>query len=237
MRLSLKLKSISTVLQRDFHSRYFTDFHGFVYQTMKTEKALFSFSNLFPVKGQKVVQDEYYNVLISSSIPSVIEKIFFGLKIGEKINIGELSFLLEEVKLVTRQLKNDSVIESINVINLTKHTENRIRAIKYDQEGYKGFLKQSLIRKYNRITGNSVSEDFDLFSNVDISLHEKHPTASFPINFYNKGKNKSFNVIGNKLVFTFKGISDEQLKIFQVCYDAGFGERCSYGAGFMVERF
>ena len=50
-------------------------------------------------------------------------------------------------------------------------------------------------------------------------------------------KNDKFIIAGSKIVLKFKNISEEQLKILQLCFDAGFGERTSYGAGFMIERW
>jgi CRISPR/Cas system endoribonuclease Cas6 (RAMP superfamily) len=38
-------------------------------------------------------------------------------------------------------------------------------------------------------------------------------------------------------VFKFNGISNEQLEIFQTLFDAGFGERTTFGAGYMIERW
>jgi len=237
VRILLKLKPLSSVSQEHFHKQYFTDMHGFLAKIAgkDEEYGRFCFGNLFPITDQKIVQGKDYSVIISSADPSIIEKLFFSIEVDKVINIGEIQFKVIGIELLPRKLNKNAVIESISPINLTVHDEGKIRFLKYDSNGYIKHLQKHLLGKYKFLRGKEYAKE--LFDNVDVSLHEKHPFASFQINFFNKGENKNFKVCGSKLVFKFKGISDGQLEAFQALYDAGFGERTAYGAGFMVERW
>ena len=237
MRLQLRLESLNTVSQEHFHRQYFTDMHGFLAKIAgKDEKyGKCCFGNLFPIENRLIEQGREYSLIISSVDPSITEKVFFSLNIDKIINIGELHFKIKEVKLKHNKLKNNSIIESIGPINITTHEKDRIKFHKFDNNDYIKLLEKNLLRKYSFLKGNKTN--INLFENVDINVHEKHPSSSFQINFFNKEKNDSFKVIGSKLVFKFKKVNDEQLKVFQSLYDAGFGERTTFGAGFMIERF
>ena len=97
-------------------------------------------------------------------------------------------------------------------------------------------LRKNLLNKFNFFNKTKIDIKFSLFDNVNIKLYEKRKEGSIPIFFRNNQKNDSFKIIGNKLIFEFKNISEQQLKIFQFCFDIGFGERNSYGMGFMAEK-
>ena len=236
MRLKLTLNALKDVSQEHFHKQYFTDMHGLLAPVVGKEGdyGKFCFGNLFPITEQKIIEGKDYSVIISSPEPKIIEKLFFSFEIDKLINIGELQFKVAEIGLEPRKLRNNSIIESISPVNLTVHEKDKIRFLKYDNNGSKDYLGKNLLGKYTFFSGKEFKGN--LFENVDISEHEKHPFASFQINFFNKGKNKNFKVCGSKLVFKFKGISDEQLEVFQTVFDAGFGERTTFGAGFMVVR-
>ena len=236
MRLKVQMVSLKTVSQEHFHKQYFTDMHGFLAPIAGKDEdyGKFCFGNLFPITEQKIIEGKNYNVIISSPEPKIIEKLFFSFEIDKLINIGELQFKVVEIGLEPRKLRNNSIIESISPVNLTIHDEDRIRFLKYDNNGYIKHLEKNLLGKYRFLRGKECSEK--LFENIDVFEHEKHPFASFQINFFNKGENTNFKCCGSKLVFKFKGISDSQLEVFQTLFDAGFGERTTFGAGVMVVR-
>ena len=237
MRLQIKLEALKTVSQEHFHKQYFTDMHGFLAKIAgKDEKyGKYCFGNLFPIKNQEVERGKDYFVIISSADPSIIEKIFFVLEIGGLLNIGELQFKINEIGLKSHKLLNNSTIESISPVNITTNDNGKIRFHKFDTNGYMGLLEKNLLNKYTFLKG--IKPEINLFENITVTPHEKHPDSSFQINFFNKEENKNFKVIGSKLVFKFKEINDEQLSVFQTLFDAGFGERTTFGAGFMVERW
>ena len=237
MRLQLKLESLKTVSQKHFHRQYFTDMHGFLAKVAgKDEKyGKYCFGNLFPIKNQKIEQDKEYSVIISSSEPSIIEKIFFSLEIESILNIGELQFKIKDVSINSHKLLNNSIIESISPVNITTNNNGKIKFHKFDNNGYVKLLEKNLLNKYAFL--KEIKPEINLFENVTITPNEKHPDSSFQINFFNKQENKNFKVVGSKLVFKFNKINEDQLKVFQVLYDSGFGERTTFGAGFMVWRW
>ncbi len=242
MRIILKLISKKTINQKEFNNKYNTSFHGFLFKKINDYYAnkygSFSFGNLFPIKNNIIKEGEKYNIIISSPKNELIEKLFFSINESSTINIGEGSFEIESIMIKNVILKKNSKIENIQPINITKQENNKIIAIKYEEEGFLELLKKNLIKKYNFFfPEEKIDEDFNLFENVIIKPYEKKKEASFPIYFYNKEKNDKFDVIGSKLIFKFNNISEDQLKVFQCCFDAGFGERTSYGAGFMIERW
>lgn len=237
MRLLLKLKSTKTVDQEHFFKQYFTDMHGFLTRIAEKDEKYgkFCFGNLFPVKNQRIEADKDYSVMISSSEPSIIEKIFFNIDVERIMNIGELQFKIQDIELMKQKLKKNSIIESTSPINITTHENGKIRFHKFDEDNYLELLKKNILKKYEFLTGKV--PQVDLFKNVKIEPYENHSFCCFQINFFNKGKNENFKVCGNKLVFFFNDIPEEQLEIFQTMYDAGIGERTTYGAGFMIQRF
>ena len=120
-------------------------------------------------------------------------------------------------------------------MNITTNNNGKIKFHKFDNNGYVKLLEKNLLNKYTFL--KEIKPEINLFENVTITPNEKHPDSSFQINFFNKQENKNFKVVGSKLVFKFNKISEEQLKIFQTLYDSGFGERTTFGAGFMVWRW
>jgi CRISPR-associated endoribonuclease Cas6 len=237
MRIQLSLKATKTVPQEHFFSQYFTDMHGFLTSIAgKDEKyGKFCFGNLFPIENQRIETDKTYSVIISSSEPDIIEKIFFSIDTDEVLNIGELQFRIQDIQVMKPELNSNRIIESISPINITTHENGKIRFHKFNEENYLQLLQKNILNKYEFLRGKK--PQIDLFENIEIKPYEKQPFCCFQINFFNKEKNKNFKVCGNKLVFKFKNISQEQLEIFQTIYDAGIGERTTYGAGFMIQRF
>jgi len=236
MRLQLKLESRKTVTQEHFFKSYFTDMHGILAKIVGKDEdyGKFCFGNIFPILKQQIDESKIYSLIISSSEPGIIEKLFFSFEIGSNINIGELQFKIIDVNIFTRKLHKNTIIESMTPLNITINDNGNVRFLKFDNPKYLEYLGQHLLNKYTFLKGNK--SEIDLFENVDLDVHEKHPFSCFQINFYNKGENKNFKVCGSKLVFKFNNISDEQLKIFQTLFDSGFGERTTFGAGFMIER-
>lgn len=235
MRLLLKLNAMKTVSQEHFFKGYFTAMHGLLAPVAgKDEKySKFCFGNLFPVSNQKIEQGRDYSVIISSSNPLIIEKLFFYFEENKVVEIGELQFTLKEKVIMPVKLSPTSTIESISPVNITTHNGGKIKFHRFGDENFLELLRKNMLKKCQFLTGTAGPEN--LFENVEISAHKKHPFSCFQINFFNKGKNENFKVCGSKLVFRLKGVSDEQLKVFQTLFDAGIGERTSFGAGFMIK--
>ena len=247
MRLLLTLRSNKGVDQRQAFEKYFTAMHGFAYNKLSSSNSFkrlhetdgfkgFCFGNLFPVKNNRLIENKEYSVVITSPLPKIIETLFFQIKEEEMLNVGEFSFTVMRVQLQRFKIKPSDVLETMTLINVTKHDNGKIRALKFKDKGYLEHLRKNLVHKYNQFNEVKVLDNFDLFKNIEIKLRKGRNELSIPIFFYNKEKNKRFNIIGNKLVFHINDVSEEQLKVLQFCFDAGFGERNSYGMGFMVVR-
>ncbi|MFH0876484.1 MAG: CRISPR-associated endoribonuclease Cas6 [archaeon] len=243
MRLILKLKSNKEVSQREFMEKYYCSVNGFIYKKLEANPTLinlhdnnsfkgFCFGNIYPVKNGRFELDKEYNLVVSSINPKIIETLFFAIKEGDVINLGEGSFTSAGIEVRNFVLRNTDRIETLSIINLTEQVNGKIHAIDYesDKEKYIVHLKNNLIRKYNKLTGNSIIEDFLLFENVEIG---KIKVGKYSIRML-FDDNKIWNAIGYKLYFKFNNITQEQLAIFQVCFDAGFGERNGFGMGMMV---
>ncbi len=247
MRLILHLRANNSTPQEGVYNKYNTAMHGFIYQKLNETSfgnlhgvkhyKPFCFGNIFPIKDGKIRNGENYKVVITSPDSEFIQGIFFNLQEGEVVNLGEMSFTLEKFFVKMINIGNDSILENITPINITKHDNKSIKPVFFEDKEFLNLLKKNIIKKYNFFNKTKVDKDFDLFDQVEIVPYKKKSKSSFPIYFYNKGKNDSFNVMGSKIVFKLNNISDNQLKIFQFSFDLGFGERTSYGAGFMVERW
>jgi CRISPR-associated endoribonuclease Cas6 len=217
--------------------------NGFIYELFSKNDSLkelhpskqfkgFCFSNLHKISNQKIMEGDTYKMTISSSNPKIIETLFFSIKENDLIELGEGSFNVQEIRVNPILLKANDLIETLSIINLTDQVDGKIKSVDFeaDKDKFISKLKSNLIQKYNQLRFADLSLDYSLFENVEIKFLRKF---SIPIISKEHGK---FNAIGPKLSFKFNNISPEQLAIFQVCFDAGFGERNSYGMGMMVKR-
>lgn len=244
MRLILSLKSVKTISQKEFSTKYNNAMNSYIYNLFNNSQKLsklhdkkyfkgFCFGNIYPVKNKIIEEGTNYSLIISSSVPQIIEAIFFSIKSGSLINLGEGSFKVLDSKIIDWKLKIEDTLETTSFISLTYHINDKIKPMLY-RDNKDLFIKQlskNLIKKYNYLTQNNIDEKYNLFKNVSISLH-KERTYSTPLHF----ENKTFNAIGEKLCFKLGNISEQQMKILQCCFDAGFGERNSYGMGFMIRK-
>ena len=249
MRLILTLQSRNSIKQEDFNKKYYTAMHGFIYKILASSKELskihdikeytpFCFGNLFPIKNELIKQGELYKVIISSSNPKIIETLFFGLTANQEVNLGEGAFFLKNMELKILKLNKNSILENMTPINLTYSDKGVLKAVKFssDKNKFLELLRKNLIKKYNYFSGNRIPLDYKLFDNVEI-LPYKKPDSAFEILVSSGDKQHKFTIIGSKIILKFQDISDEQLRIFQYLFDMGFGERTSFGAGFMIERW
>lgn len=237
MRLIIELQALKSIKQKDLARKYPIALNGFLYKVLSSSNKFkglhdkkdikgFSFSTIHPM--QDIREGNHYRIIVSATA-QIIETLFFGIK-TEKLNLGEGHFIVNNVSVEKRELTNIDTIETPFFLNLTKQVDGKIKPILYGDENYLDQLQKNLLHKYNQIHG--IKQDISLFENVNVKNIGHRQTYAMPLEF-DKGK---FTVIGNKLSFKFNNITDEQLKVFQTCLDTGFGERCSYGFGFMVKK-
>jgi CRISPR-associated endoribonuclease Cas6 len=244
MRITLILKSLKDISQKDTLAKYYSSLHGWVYK-QKLANSVFSslhekkgykyfcLSNLIGVKNNKVRENYAYKIIISSPNKELINVIKNNLKEGEIINLGEYSFELMRFYDYNIKLDNFSVIETPTIIVVTEHVNGKMKAWDFmkkdEKEKYLYLLRRNLIKKYNSFNGSKIDENYDLWNNVIIEpiLKGKYSIYCEPLNF---------KFIGNKLRFKLGYLDEVQKKVFNHCFEAGFGGYCSYGMGFVMEK-
>ncbi|MDD3160137.1 MAG: CRISPR-associated endoribonuclease Cas6 [Candidatus ainarchaeum sp.] len=250
MRLILNLKSNATTVQNiENNSKFYTSVNGWIYNKLKdTEYSnlhdlnnfkLFCFSNLFPIKNQKIIQNEFYKLIISSPDEMFMVSLISKIDLNEKINLGEYSFELIGKKPIGKiNLDEIDYFESMNLINLNspiKESDKLVsKAITYESDSEK-FVKQlssNLFKKYKQFKGEI--EQIDLFKGVIIEPASDE--KAIKLNFIENKNNNYFNVIGKRYKFKFEKLNENQKKVFELCYDLGFGERNTFGFGFMNSK-
>ena len=244
MRLRIDLHAEASCSQRHLLSKYPISMNSYIYNILsKSEKFKglhdkkrikgFSFSNIHPIRDSQVKEKSHYKILISSPKPSIIETLFFGIQTESKFELGDASFTITSLSVEKWKLSNNDILETPVFLNVTKQDDGKIKPLLFNRERdeYLIQLQKNLLHKHNELTEEQVEIE-NLFQNVEIDHIGEKKEFALPIDF-DTGR---FTVIGNKLYFKFRDISDEQLKVFQTCFDAGFGERSSFGFGFMVKR-
>lgn len=241
MRLKIELKANNSVPQKHFLNKYQNAMNAFFYNILSSSEKFkhlhdkkeikgFCFGNLHPIREGTVKENNNYRVYVSSAVPSIIETLFFGIKSDSSLELGDASFSVTSVSVEGRKLENNDRIETPVFIHLVKKDKKPI-LYNIEQENFLKQLQNNLLHKHNKLNNDNTEMD-NLFENVEIDHVLEKKEFSAPLQF----DNGSYNVIGNKLYFKFNNISNEQLKVFQTCFDAGFGEKSSYGFGFMVKQ-
>ena len=245
MRLLLKLKARKSVKQnKENNSKFYTGLHGWIYDKLKetdfsdiyskTGFKPFCFSNLFPIKEQVINEDNIYSLIISSPNEMFIIAIISKMNISEIVNLGEYSFELISYKpLARKEINQGDTLENETIINICILKNDKKNSITFSKspELFKINLAKNLIRKYNRFNDPKIEEDFYLWKNIEIG-EIKGTESAIKINLIKEGDNW-FNVIGARYKFKIGDIDETQKKILNLSYDLGFGERNSFGFGFM----
>lgn len=245
MRIVLNLKSNKTVEQsKENNSKFHTGMHGWIYKKLKKtdfsklhgkkEFKPFCFSNLFTIKNQKIEEGKTYDLIISSPNEMFVIALLSNIDSGEIINLGEYSFELMNYKpLGKKVISQNDILNSETIINISLNEEGKRKAItlKKNSSIFKGHLSKNLIRKYNQYNKEKIKEDFNLWENIVFKEIEGSESA-IKLNLV-KDSDNWFDVIGARYKFKIGKINETQKKILQLCYDLGFGERDSFGFGFM----
>ena len=116
MRIILQLEANKTVSQDIFCRKYNQALNGKIYEFLAKSGGLqglhdkkdfkgFCFSSLYPVLNKEIKEKNQYFITISSSVPKIIETLFFSFKVGEMVNLGEGSFTILNVEIKQFLLK------------------------------------------------------------------------------------------------------------------------------------
>ncbi|MGM5483056.1 MAG: hypothetical protein ACQESF_06330, partial [Nanobdellota archaeon] len=85
-----------------------------------------------PIKNQSIEEGEEYNIIISSTEPSMIEKLFFGINQKSLLNLGDASFSINNMFINSKKIYNTDTIETPVFINLTKKINDKIRPVLFN---------------------------------------------------------------------------------------------------------
>jgi len=248
MRLLLNLKAMKNC---SYDQRYFHKFQGFIYNLLrdtpyeflhdKPGYKFFCFSNIFPIADLKANETKRW--LISSPDRAFIkilkERLETLAKEEKPINLGEMSFLIKEVTSLNVRLKKNSKLRAATpiIIRIPERNYERYDIPPsyrkkhyvfwrpcYSFEAFVKQLEENLIKKYNEFhkTNLEIERIFELFKFI------KGPIANHVLI---NGKEQLF--IGSLWEFHFSFLTPKQKKILSFAIDCGFGERNSFGFGFM----
>ncbi|MDI6819873.1 MAG: CRISPR-associated endoribonuclease Cas6 [Candidatus Hodarchaeaceae archaeon] len=246
MRLLLKLRALK---DQAYDLKYHHKLQGFIYDLLdgtpyeklhnRKGYKFFCFSNIFPPEGMRT--GVIRNLLISSPDLGLIEvlnrKIAETMEGEKPVNVGEMSFKLEEARLLKPRLERNCMLITGTpiVIRIPKEDYEKygIKPPKdYDyvywrkRYSFEAFIKQledNLFKKYNEFYGGSL-EKFPLF--------EQFMFKKQVCNHVVLGGNE-VKVFGSVWEFAFSYLNEERKKLLQFGLDCGLGELNSMGFGFI----
>jgi CRISPR-associated endoribonuclease Cas6 len=247
MRLLLRLKSKND--QKDVSLEYHK-LQGFVYSLLqesgfpllhdKSGYKPFCFSNIFPFGDTK--EGDVRHFMISSPSRAIIEHLAHHLTTAHAempIHIGDCTFSLDDVRVIETMLGHDPVrivcatpillrIPEYNYdLYAVPEGERKPRYVYWrPQISFEAFIKQlseNLIKKYNQSYGTSIGE-YALFQEF---LFKKTVHTRYIID------GKSYGAAGSMWEFSWSRMDNVQRRVIEFGLDAGFGERNSFGFGFV----
>jgi CRISPR-associated endoribonuclease Cas6 len=251
MRLLLRL--IAKNDQKDVSLEYHK-LQGFVYSLLqesgfpllhdKPDYKPFCFSNIFPFGDMNAGDVRHF--MIASPGKTIVERLAQHLTTNHtdrEIHIGDCAFALDGVRTVETSLGNGPVriicatpillrIPEYNYdLYAVPEEERRPRYVYWrPQISFEAFIKQlteNLTKKYNQSYGTSIA-DHPLFQEF---LFKKTVHTRYIVD------GKSYGAAGSLWEFSWSRMDDVQRRVIEFGLDAGFGERNSFGFGFVnVER-
>jgi len=255
MRLLLKLKSKKDSI---YDTRYYHKASGFIYSLLKgtpleilhdlkTYK-FFCFSNIFPLpkneRGEivyEIKKGEKFNWLISSPYKPFIEILKEKLEEKNEVNIGEMSFYVEDIKKFEIKLpkRNVRLISATPIIiriperNYDKYNipkEFRKKRYVYWRScfPFEVFVKQleeNLIKKYEKFYQEKV--DGCTFPLFEYFKFKKSVVCHFVL------KDIEVKVVGSVWEFIFLELEKKRRELLKFGLECGFGEKNSFGFGFI----
>lgn len=243
MRLLLSLRALKSL---SYNSNYYNKIQGLVYNHIrntaysplhdKTGTKFFCFSNIFPGGRNSIIgENETKNLIISSPDAAFIKALRASLIESKEINIGEMQFGLNSIKLLKPKIDRSCVISTSTpiIIRIPQYryaeygiTSEYSYAFWKPEHDFNAFLKQlseNIIKKYNEYHKTGIEEQ-PLFQQFVYS-------GSYPIHPIIDHKEQTF--IGSYWKFIFQSLAREQQKILEFAIDCGFGELNSMGFGFV----
>lgn len=243
MRLLIKFESD---MDQIYQNNYFHKFSGFIYNLLKKtpfkelhdQKSykFFCFSNLFPIGDIK--KGDIRNFIISSPSKIFIKILSEKLNELDEVHIGDYSFTIKELSIFQIKLKKNCKLISATpiIIRIPKARYNEyeipkeLRKRNYvywrPEIDFRAFVKQleaNLFKKYNLFYKTKIKE-FPIFERFRFIK----PSANILTI-----RGTDHVVIGSLWEFSFSHLTKEQKEILEFGIDCGFGERNTYGFGFI----
>ena len=145
VKLLIYLKSENNCTQKNFSKKYNSAMKGFIFKKLKDSKYALdknnsnfrglSFSNLFPIKNAKIEFKKIYKVYVTSVYPELIMFLLTKLNIEDKVNFGEASFEIVDLKLIRDDVVDNCIIKSSTMISVkTKDDSGNSVFIDYEKE-------------------------------------------------------------------------------------------------------
>ena len=242
------LVTFEALKDQSYEKLYHHKFQGFIYNLIRDTEyrrlhdmkkyKFFCFSNIYPIKPMK--EHEKRNWIVSSPDSGFIKILYSKLnemkERGKEVRIGEYLFRIKELKMLRLKIKK----RNLKLITATPIII-RIPRYKYEKYGIKSKRKYEFWRPshnfeafVNQLEGNIFkkwkefhSKEIDEFPLFEIYRFRKSVSNHLVID------GNEIVVIGSLWEFHFSRLSQEQKKILEFAVDCGFGERNTYGFGFV----
>jgi len=260
MRILLKLEASKNFA---YDTKYYSKFQGFIYRQLigtpysflhqKNGYKFFCFSNIFPIKPTKkgikpIKEGEVKYWIISSPdlgfINVIKEKLEKFIEENKKINLGEMQFYLKGVKCFRLKIRKELSIRSETpiILRISKKTYENFNVsppkkynylfwrTRYPFELFLGPLTRNLIEKYKEFYKND--ENLKEFEEGVVPLFQRLEFKRTVVS-YVLIENKIQKFFGSLWEFHFDWLNKEQIKLLKFGLDCGFGEKNSYGFGFV----
>ncbi|MEM3541221.1 MAG: CRISPR-associated endoribonuclease Cas6 [Candidatus Aenigmatarchaeota archaeon] len=243
MRLLLELESIADAA---YDLKYYHKVQGLIYNSLRDTKfselhdlkgyKYFCFSNIFPIGDFK--KGDKRKLVISSPNSLFIETLKERLSQKYEIHIGDLAFKITNMK--TLELKFPRRFTLINstpiILRIKPENAQKFGITRKAKEIYWRpgdpidlFIKQleeNIIKKYTYYNRVKLAQEFTIF---EILEFDKAVVNHFIVN----GREKM--AFGSIWKFKFNDLSYNKQKknLLKFAVDCGFGERNTFGFGFM----
>lgn len=240
MKLNICIKSLGDYPQYEFVQKYYSALKALIFDLLKSTKfdcdnddiKCFSFSNLYPVKNQKINENQHYFINISSCYEELLDTIVNN--IPNIINLGIGQFEVKEIKKCKEKIYKNSILKTKTPVIITRsYGDKKYLNINEDRERYLKNLRLNSIKKYNVVFGENIDYDYELFNDIIIYSNYRNNYVIKITDNKDINSQKSLYFYGNILVLEIGDINDTQKNILELCLNIGLGNKNSYGMGYI----
>ena len=240
--------SLEVLTDFKYDLKYFHRVQAFIYQLLrKTEYdflhdyrgyKFFCFSNIFPI-GDFQEGDIRYLLLSSPDkkfIRLLKNKISSLSRRGEIVRFGDMVFKAKNVKAFnTRVGSYARIISSTPIVVRIPEKYYNIFNITSSKSEYIYWRSMYPVEAFIYMVKNNLSKKFELFYGYKPTLSEMFQDMKFKkeVALLLNIDGVDYNVVGSIWEFYYGYIDNSLRKFLKFSVDTGFGERNSYGFGFM----